>query len=108
MFAIAFLQKKDSVLLNRIRDHSVVGGPGTSCFAITIRASRGGGGASTARNGNASRAHHLDDAIGHQHLEQAVDLVLGAGDFNHQAVGGDVHNTGAKHSDQLHEVGARL
>src|SRR5512142_495171 len=49
-----------------------------------------------ASHGNASGTDHLEHAVGPEHFEDAVDLVLGAGNLDHQRVGRDIHDTRAE------------
>jgi hypothetical protein len=52
--------------------------------------------------------HHFDDAEGPKHLQQSVDLVLGAGDLDHQRIRRDVDDPAAEQLRELHDGRSRL
>ena len=54
-----------------------------------------------------ARAHHLDDAERAQDVDQAVDLVAGAGDLGDERLGPDVDHAGAEDLAEAHHLAAR-
>src|SRR5439155_5783615 len=50
---------------------------------------------------NASGSHHLYQPVGPQHLDEAVDLVLGSRRFDDQRLGAHVDDPRAIHLDEL-------
>ena len=56
---------------------------------------------------DAARAHHLEHAVRLEHVEQPLDLVLGAGDLDDERVVGDVDRARAEDVGQLDDLAAR-
>jgi hypothetical protein len=61
-----------------------------------------------AQHGDLAGAHHLLDTQGTQQLEQAFDLVFGAGDLHDDRVRADIHDAGAEDGSQVGDLGALL
>ena len=65
---------------------------------------RGAAGAARRSRHRASGARHLDHAVGPQHVDQAVDLVLAAGDLDGQRVRREIDDAGAEDLGQVHDL----
>src|SRR3954470_23916392 len=61
-----------------------------------------------ARHRHTAGAHHLHHAVGPQHFDQAVDLVLRAGGLDDERLGADIDDARAVDVDELHDVRPRL
>src|SRR5215471_8483286 len=65
-------------------------------------------GLGAATHGNLSGTHYFEQAKGPQHVEQAVDFVFGAGDFNGKRLGGHVDDARAENVGKFEDLRALL
>ena len=61
-----------------------------------------------ARDGDAAGPDHLADAVGLHQVHERLDLLLGAGDFDRQLLGPDVHDLAAEDLADLENLAALL